>query len=353
MRALLPATALLAFTSIASAQVPSIYTNNFESLVQTDPMALANDGWLLYGGVYDAVPNWLYGHGPWPAVNQQNNWCDLVINEGGPSQGTNQLSVYSDYNNGDHANPGWVLESNVYREWTVTAADVGKTYRFSFDVKRGDLMPPTTAQGFLKLISNTTFNLSGSSLVATEGQPTTWQNLSVELSIDATHVGHWFQLGFLSSCGQYTQSGMIYDNLLLEDITVTAPIGTNYCNVNATSTGQPSIMDAAGSASIAANDLVISCNNIPLNEPGVFFYGASQGQFPFGEGFRCITGSIIRIWPPLGSSGGVLTRAIDYNTVPTAITAGSTWNFQGWFRDPSGGPSGFNLSDGIEITFAP
>jgi hypothetical protein len=132
-----------------------------------------------------------------------------------------------------------------------------------------------------------------------------------------------------------------------------ADLYTNYCMANPTSAGGPSIMSASGSASIAANDLVISCDNIPGSEPGVFFYGANQGQFPFGEGNRCITGTIIRIWPPSGSSGGVLTRVIDYNTLPTPIISGSTWNFQGWFRDPSGGPAGFNLSDGIEIVFVP
>ena len=36
-----------------------------------------------------------------------------------------------------------------------------------------------------------------------------------------------------------------------------------------------------------------------------------------------------------------------------AITAGSTWNFQFWYRDPQGGPNGFNLSDGMRVTFCP
>ena len=35
------------------------------------------------------------------------------------------------------------------------------------------------------------------------------------------------------------------------------------------------------------------------------------------------------------------------------IQAGATWNFQAWYRDPAGGPSGFNLSDGLGITFCP
>jgi hypothetical protein len=33
------------------------------------------------------------------------------------------------------------------------------------------------------------------------------------------------------------------------------------------------------------------------------------------------------------------------------ITAGSTWNFQFWFRDPVAGGASFNLSDGLEVTF--
>jgi hypothetical protein len=33
------------------------------------------------------------------------------------------------------------------------------------------------------------------------------------------------------------------------------------------------------------------------------------------------------------------------------ITAGSTWNFQFWYRDPAGGGSAFNLSSAVEVTF--
>jgi formylglycine-generating enzyme required for sulfatase activity len=35
------------------------------------------------------------------------------------------------------------------------------------------------------------------------------------------------------------------------------------------------------------------------------------------------------------------------------IVNGSTWNFQAWYRDPAALGSGFNLSDGYEIAFAP
>ncbi len=44
--------------------------------------------------------------------------------------------------------------------------------------------------------------------------------------------------------------------------------------------------------------------------------------------------------PPAGSGLG-------------AITPGSTWYFQFWYRDPLGGGPAFNLSDGMMATFCP
>jgi len=343
MRTLLSTLVAVSLTSIASAQIVTPYTQDFESLDQMDTMALANDGWLVFGGVYDNTQAWQYGYGAFPAPMGTGAFSDIDVMQGGPAQGAQQLSVYSDYlNAGVHGSPGWLVESNTFREWVVDASDVGKTFRFTFDVKRGDLdLANVTAHAFIKTIDNVTFNLSGAEIVATAGQPTTWSTVSIEMGpLDASQIGHFFQIGFLCTAGNYDPSGMFYDNLLLEDITITTPLGTNYCMVNPTSTGNPSIMGASGSASILANDLVISCDNIPGSEPGVFFYGLNQGQFPFGEGFRCVTGTIFRLWPPAQSSGGTLTRAIDYNNLPTPILAGTTWNFQGWFLDPTGGPSG-------------
>lgn len=40
-----------------------------------------------------------------------------------------------------------------------------------------------------------------------------------------------------------------------------------------------------------------------------------------------------------------------FNSGPFAMNPFSTWNFQFWYRDGAGGPFGFNLSDGLEVTF--
>jgi hypothetical protein len=42
-----------------------------------------------------------------------------------------------------------------------------------------------------------------------------------------------------------------------------------------------------------------------------------------------------------------------FSSGPGAVTSGDERNFQFWYRDPAGGPSGFNLSDGLQVNFCP
>ena len=55
---------------------------------------------------------------------------------------------------------------------------------------------------------------------------------------------------------------------------------------------------------------------------------------------------------------GTVQLAIDlsqfpFSGSPTAITPGSTWNLQFWYRDPAGAPTSYNLSDAVHVVFAP
>lgn len=87
------------------------------------------------------------------------------------------------------------------------------------------------------------------------------------------------------------------------------------------------------------------------------FRAPAPHRLAFGEGLRCVKGGVIRINPAIQTdAAGAAALALDLTQPPTSsgeITAGSTWNFQFWYRDPSGGPEGFNLSDGLMVTFCP
>lgn len=61
-----------------------------------------------------------------------------------------------------------------------------------------------------------------------------------------------------------------------------------------------------------------------------------------------------------GASGATLftfssTVAVNHNVVPWfyLLNPGETWNFQLWYRDTAAGGAGFNLSDGLRVTFLP
>ncbi len=129
------------------------------------------------------------------------------------------------------------------------------------------------------------------------------------------------------------------------------PIGTNYCQMGL----NLSAISATGSTSVAANDVLLRADSVPLNQFGIFYYGDNQIQVPFGQGYRCVGGTagVFRLGPPVNSgASGVMLWQLDLTDPPLPagqILAGSTWNFQAWFRDGTL----FDLSDGLSITFIP
>lgn len=128
------------------------YSQDFESLDMSDPVALENDGWVFFGNVFDSTgeppPKITYGPfgAPNAAVDPATIFISAIVSgEGGGEQGNQQLSIFNDYNcctdSGDdgHFNGTDRVEMNVFRERTITAADVGNTIVFSFDGKRGNI----------------------------------------------------------------------------------------------------------------------------------------------------------------------------------------------------------------------
>jgi len=88
--------------------------------------------------------------------------------------------------------------------------------------------------------------------------------------------------------------------------------------------------------------------------PGIFYLGDAQLQLLFGDGVRCVGGAVNRLPVLFTDPAGAGSHALDLaggSASTSVIDVGETWNFQFWFRDPAFGRAGFNLSDGLEVTF--
>ncbi len=129
--------------------------------------------------------------------------------------------------------------------------------------------------------------------------------------------------------------------------------GTKHC------VGAANSFDAAGaslfvegSAIVALDDLRLHTYRVP-NTVGMYFYGPTRVQHPFGDGLRCVGGQIQRVQPPLSASNNQQIRMLDLSAAPHSarITPGVTLSFQLWYRDAQAGASGFNFSDAAEVAF--
>ena len=189
------------------------YHQDFEALNQADPFALGDDTWVVFGNVYDPAMNYLYGYGTFPAPNDGLAFCQIVLGEGGEGQGVQQLVVFSDYENVDHAAGNWI-ESNTFQEQTINAADVGQIWRFRFSVKRGNLELQSTALAFIKTLDPasgwTTTNFVTADMTVT---PDTWRSYSLLIEIDASLEGQILQIGFSNTATLYESSAVYYDNI--------------------------------------------------------------------------------------------------------------------------------------------
>jgi len=203
LTALLPAAAL--------ALMP--YSQDFEGLDAANPAALGDDGWLVFANVFGPGGEYWYGYGPFPAPNDGFGFCQIATGEGGAAQGEQQLVVFSDYNNADHAE-GATIESNVFQEQTIGDGDVGGTWVFDFEGKRGNLEGASTALAFIKTLDPANgFALTNFITVDMTTAPDTWMPYSLSIVIDGSLVGQILQIGFANNATNYEGSGVFYDNI--------------------------------------------------------------------------------------------------------------------------------------------
>ncbi len=305
------ATALLAAVVLAalipaSAFALTPYTQNFETYSMPGPGLLLGDNWLVYGNVFapDNV-TYLYGYGPYPAPNDGMAFCAIVAGEGGVDQGAQQLSVYSDYNNQDHGLGRWI-ESNVYREQTVTAGDVGQTWVFEFNAKMGNLELLSTAAAFIKTL-NPSAGWALTNFIQTDMTtiPATWGGYSVSITIDASLVGQVLQFGFLNRATAFQSSGITYDNVNFHQqgstavggdvASLGARLGQNYPNPFNPSTRIDFTLDRAGPVEIAVYDIAgrrvatLQQGNVEAGEHHVVWNGrADDGRAAAAGQYWCV-----------------------------------------------------------------
>ena len=126
----------------------------------------------------------------------------------------------------------------------------------------------------------------------------------------------------------------------------------------ANSSGLGGLLVASGSNSVAADDLVMDASNLLPSQPALLFAGnnAINGGdgVTFGDGLRCAGQSVVRLGVRIPDAGGGATWGPGLRA-SGGWGSGDVRHFQGWYRDPVGGPcgSGFNLTNGLSVTFAP
>jgi hypothetical protein len=189
------------------------YSQDFESLIQSDTAALANDGWLVFGNVFGPDWSYWYGYGPFPAPNDGAAFSAIATGEGGAEQGIQQLVVFSDYNNGNHAD-GAYIEANVFQEQMIGAEDVSETWIFDFQAKLGNLEGATTALAFIKTLDPAAgYAMTNFITLDLTTTPTTWTGYSLSIAIDPSLEGQILQFGFSNTATYYEGSGVFYDNV--------------------------------------------------------------------------------------------------------------------------------------------
>lgn len=199
-----------------------MYQQDFESLVQADGSALGNDGWLVGANVFAGPPPggaYLYGYFSFPAPNGGAAFSALDVGQGGAEQGTQQLVVYSDYDNGDHGN-GNTIDALVFQEQTIAAADIGRTVTFQFDAKLGNLELLSTAEAFIKTIDpGNGFAQTNYVTIDMTAAPVTWGTYSISLDLtDPLLENQLLQFGFGNKATLYQGSGVFYDNVVVSTL---------------------------------------------------------------------------------------------------------------------------------------
>jgi hypothetical protein len=133
-------------------------------------------------------------------------------------------------------------------------------------------------------------------------------------------------------------------------------LGDEYCEGGPNSTGERATLRAEGSAIVSRDLFRLQARELPPNQVGSFLFAPSAGFSPNpggSPGDLCLSRPIGRgpLWTS-DASGQVLEQ-VDLTGLPsptgtTAVLAGETWHFQGWYREANGQG---NYTGGLRVQF--
>jgi len=137
------------------------------------------------------------------------------------------------------------------------------------------------------------------------------------------------------------------------EVVYSEALGSNYCVTSPNSAGTGATIAADGCSLASQQALTLRAAQLPARVPGLFFFSPSQVQTPLGDGFLCVGGATVSIYPPAFADGaGIVQRIVDFGTpAATTIVSGAALNFQFWYRDRAAAGAGHNLSDGLSVVF--
>lgn len=183
---------------------------------------------------------------------------------------------------------------------------------------------------------------------------TTWGTMEFDISSVAANNPSVTIEFRLRSNGTNNYGGWAVDNVelfSLSPVVPPCPAPQTYCVGAPNSVSGGAQMGYSGTGNLILNDFDLFVFACPPNTSGLFFYGTTAVQAPFGNGFRCVGGTTHRLGVQVTDSFGDATRSLNLAALPGGpAVPGQVLKCQFWYRNPAAGGAGFNLSNGLSVT---
>ena len=197
------------------------YEQDFEALDPGDPDALASDGWLYFGNVFDGTGAFKFDFGPFPAPTTTGQISAIATDQGGPDQGANQLVVFSNYDCCDPTEPRPLQRDRPGRDHRLPGDQSDPRQRYWPDVH---VRVRRQTRQHRRLDDRTSvhpdagpdagFATTNNVVLDTTNLPASWATYSITLDLsDSALVGQILQFGFSTVASNFEGAGNFYDNI--------------------------------------------------------------------------------------------------------------------------------------------